>query len=192
MVVSWYKMVGEEIRRPLGINNTSGEDDFLPLPPNKWPDPPILLNILHVLKDGSYGPLSQVNLLRQKRSDLCNFSTVWRNDLTSEHPAYAKTLKYSVTVSFQWSHISKIAHSKSWRIVVKLSRQDLFHQVNLAFVRPTSLWWSISHKLQRLAGRQGYQLGGHHTHIHLLGGHWGGPHPLCQSGGQALYLVIFG
>ena len=36
-VVGWYKMVGEEIRRPLGINNTSGQDDFLP--PNKWPDP---------------------------------------------------------------------------------------------------------------------------------------------------------
>ena len=28
MVVGLYKMVGEEIRQPLGINNTSGEDDF--------------------------------------------------------------------------------------------------------------------------------------------------------------------
>ena len=97
----------------------------------------------------------------------------------------------AVTVSFHWSYIS-FQRYKIWRVFVKLSRQDLFHQVNLAFVRPTSLWWSISHKLQRLAGRQGYQLVGHHTHIHLLGGHWGGPHPLCQSGGQALYLVIFG
>ena len=160
MVVGLYKMVGEEIRQPLGINNTSGEDDFLPLPPNKWPDPPILLNILHVLKDGSYGPLSQVNLLRQKRSDLCNFSTVWRNDLASERPAYPNLEIKLLRSPF----IGAMSHSKSnqWKMGICcecLPKRCYQGTSSIRSISPSSLWRPISFEKQRSAARQAYQLG---------------------------------
>ena len=170
---------------------------FLPLPPNKWPDPPILLNILHVLKDGSYGPLSQVNLLRQKRSDLCNFSTVWRNDLTTEYPAYAKTLKYSCNslLSLAPYFIPKIEGS------VKKSNVGEYSWNSHAKICSRSIWVLLDPHLcggQLATNYKGWREDKDinweaitHTSICQEATEVVRT-PLSQSGGQALYLVIFG